>query len=219
MPDVLGTLSDSPQLTATCCCSGVMLENAGIPLPGETAALRGRLPGGEAAGGTCTSGWSSWCIRAAVTGDNLGYWLGRSIARPRLARASVSSSSPPPSATGRVVFPPIRGEDRLLRPVRGTVADRGGSGGGCRGDAVGAVLPRQRLRCRDLGDRDCDPRLRGGPGVGSDAAVARMGRVGRGGGARPRHRPLAPGRLSPPPGGTRPHRNHSACPRRDPVTV
>jgi len=65
----------------------VLLENAGVPLPGETALLaagflsspaggeRLRLPAVVAVG-----------FVAAVLGDNLGFWLGRRVARPRLAQ-------------------------------------------------------------------------------------------------------------------------------------
>src|SRR5262249_49191910 len=67
--------------------AGVMLENAGLPVPGETAVLLGGFLASEGEGrarlfdirivilGT---------IVAAVVGDNLGFWLGRKWARPRL---------------------------------------------------------------------------------------------------------------------------------------
>jgi membrane-associated protein len=64
----------------------VLLENAGIPLPGETALL--------AAGYLTSPGGGSRlhlgvvvlvaCV-AATVGDNLGFWIGRRVARPRLA--------------------------------------------------------------------------------------------------------------------------------------
>src|SRR5215831_12272657 len=58
---------------------GVMLENAGIPLPGETILL--------AAGFFASQGHLSAEIVAAVAavgamlGDNLGYWIGRKLGR------------------------------------------------------------------------------------------------------------------------------------------
>ncbi|MBO0700481.1 MAG: DedA family protein [Zavarzinella sp.] len=65
---------------------GIMLENAGIPLPGETALLiAGYLSG--PAGGDRLHLWAVIVVSflAAVCGDNLGYLLGRKLARPRLA--------------------------------------------------------------------------------------------------------------------------------------
>jgi membrane protein DedA with SNARE-associated domain len=58
---------------------GVMLENAGVPLPGETILL--------AAGFFASRGHLSVAIVAAVAaagailGDNLGYWMGRKLGR------------------------------------------------------------------------------------------------------------------------------------------
>src|SRR5437762_6373778 len=66
---------------------GVMLENAGIPLPGETALLAaGCLSSPE--GGSHLRLWAVILVAfaGAVTGDNLGYWVGREVARRRLAR-------------------------------------------------------------------------------------------------------------------------------------
>jgi thioredoxin reductase (NADPH) len=64
---------------------GVLLENAGIPLPGETAVL---LAGflASAAGEHRLRLWLVIVVTvaAAVLGDNLGFWLGRRWARPRL---------------------------------------------------------------------------------------------------------------------------------------
>lgn len=64
--------------------AGVFLENAGLPVPGETAVLvSGALAG---AGGYGFRLWEVVVVTvvAAVLGDNLGYWLGRTLARPRL---------------------------------------------------------------------------------------------------------------------------------------
>src|SRR5215510_12741927 len=58
---------------------GVMLENAGVPLPGETILL--------AAGFFASRGHLSVVIVATVAavgamlGDNLGYWIGRKLGR------------------------------------------------------------------------------------------------------------------------------------------
>jgi membrane-associated protein len=73
---------------------GVMLENAGLPVPGETAVLvAGFLcseAGKEFVGSHAgphklhLTGVILVTIVAAVLGDNIGYWLGRRFARPRL---------------------------------------------------------------------------------------------------------------------------------------
>jgi membrane-associated protein len=73
---------------------GVMLENAGIPLPGETAVLVAgflcsdagkRFLGSDSGSHQLTLTWVILLtILAAILGDNLGYWLGRRFARPRL---------------------------------------------------------------------------------------------------------------------------------------
>jgi len=66
-------------------CAGVMLENAGIPVPGETAVVAAGFMASVA-------GEQVFDIRlviiltimAAVIGDNIGFWLGHRLARPRL---------------------------------------------------------------------------------------------------------------------------------------
>jgi membrane-associated protein len=71
---------------------GVMLENAGIPVPGETAVFVAAFLASEEGNRFLASeahhfhlGWViAIAILAAVLGDNLGYWLGRRFARPRL---------------------------------------------------------------------------------------------------------------------------------------
>jgi membrane protein DedA with SNARE-associated domain len=70
--------------------AGVFLENAGLPVPGETAVLvAGSLaspaapPGAE--GARFELGWVvAVTVVAAVLGDNMGFWLGRRWARQRL---------------------------------------------------------------------------------------------------------------------------------------
>jgi membrane-associated protein len=65
---------------------GVLLENAGVPVPGETAVLVAAFLASPAGGGRFTLVWVVvLTCAAAVAGDNLGYWLGRRLARPRLA--------------------------------------------------------------------------------------------------------------------------------------
>lgn len=62
----------------------VCLESAGLWLPGETAliaaavyASKGHLP---------IAGVVSVAIAGAIIGDNIGYWLGRELARPLIYR-------------------------------------------------------------------------------------------------------------------------------------
>src|SRR5262245_13079713 len=64
---------------------GVLLENAGIPVPGETAVLVAGFLASPAGGGHFHIGLIiAVTIVAAVIGDNCGYWLGYRWARPRL---------------------------------------------------------------------------------------------------------------------------------------
>src|SRR5262245_4180592 len=64
---------------------GVLLENAGIPVPGETAVLVAGFLSSPAGGGHFAIGWVILLtVIAAVLGDNAGFWLGREFARPRL---------------------------------------------------------------------------------------------------------------------------------------
>ena len=54
---------------------GIALENAGIPLPGETITLVGGFLAGS--GELSYGGVLGTAIGGAILGDNLGYWLGR----------------------------------------------------------------------------------------------------------------------------------------------
>lgn len=73
---------------------GVMLENAGIPVPGETAVFVAGFLASEQGNHFLAEEHGvhrftlAWVIVvtffAATLGDNLGYWLGRRYARPRL---------------------------------------------------------------------------------------------------------------------------------------
>lgn len=53
---------------------GILLENAGIPIPGETITL----VGGFLAGSGELKFWLVWgtALSGAVVGDNIGYWIG-----------------------------------------------------------------------------------------------------------------------------------------------
>jgi len=65
---------------------GVLLENAGIPVPGETAVLvAGFLASPAYEGERFSLVWVMvLTFIAAVLGDNLGFWLGHRYARARL---------------------------------------------------------------------------------------------------------------------------------------
>jgi membrane protein DedA with SNARE-associated domain len=66
---------------------GVMLENAGLPVPGETALLiAGHLASPEGGSQLNLELVLLFSFLAAVIGDNIGFWLGRLVARRRLAR-------------------------------------------------------------------------------------------------------------------------------------
>jgi membrane-associated protein len=68
---------------------GVLLENAGVPVPGETAVLVAAFLASPAGQGHLQLGWVIVVASAAaILGDNLGYWLGRRLARPRLQGGS-----------------------------------------------------------------------------------------------------------------------------------
>jgi membrane protein DedA with SNARE-associated domain len=63
----------------------VLLENAGLPIPGEAAVLVAGFLASPAGESRFRIGWVILlAFSAAVLGDNLGYWLGRRFARPRL---------------------------------------------------------------------------------------------------------------------------------------
>ena len=93
LPDVQHLLANLTEMHGYCLLfAGVMLENAGIPLPGETALLAAGFLS-SSAGGCRLHLWAVVMVAfaAAVAGDNLGFWLGRTWARPRLAHGRVIS--------------------------------------------------------------------------------------------------------------------------------
>jgi membrane protein DedA with SNARE-associated domain len=62
----------------------VGLESAGIPLPGETTLIAAAVLAGTAHELSIAS--VVLAAAAAITGDNLGYWVGRRLGRPLLRR-------------------------------------------------------------------------------------------------------------------------------------
>src|SRR6266852_1391693 len=63
---------------------GVFLENAGLPVPGETVLLAAAFFPHQ---GTLSLPWViGVAVIAAILGDNLGYWIGRRGGRPLAAR-------------------------------------------------------------------------------------------------------------------------------------
>jgi membrane-associated protein len=61
---------------------GVLLENAGVPVPGETSVLVAAFLASPAGGARFQLGAViALTCAAAILGDNLGYWLGRGLAR------------------------------------------------------------------------------------------------------------------------------------------
>jgi membrane protein DedA with SNARE-associated domain len=67
--------------------AGVLLENAGIPVPGETAVLVAGFLASPAGGSHFNIALVIvFAAVAAVLGDNLGFWLGQRFARPYLQR-------------------------------------------------------------------------------------------------------------------------------------
>ncbi len=67
----------------------VFLENAGLPVPGETGVLVAGFLASPAGGERFhLPGVMAVTVLAAVLGDNMGFWLGREWARPRLQRGA-----------------------------------------------------------------------------------------------------------------------------------
>lgn len=65
-------------------CLGVMLENTGLPIPGETITLVGGFLAGN--GDLAYEGVLASATAGAIAGDSAGYWLGKSGGWPLLLR-------------------------------------------------------------------------------------------------------------------------------------
>ena len=63
---------------------GMLLENAGLPLPGETLTLLGGYAAGS--GQMQVLGVIGAAASGAILGDNIGYWVGRRAGWPLLLR-------------------------------------------------------------------------------------------------------------------------------------
>lgn len=64
--------------------AAMLLENAGLPLPGETVTLLGGYAAGS--GQLHLGGVMAAAAGGAVLGDNLGYWVGRRLGWPVMVR-------------------------------------------------------------------------------------------------------------------------------------
>ncbi|MFM7434692.1 MAG: DedA family protein [Vulcanococcus sp.] len=64
--------------------AAMLLENAGVPLPGETITLLGGYAAGS--GQLHLGGVMAAAAGGAVLGDNLGYWVGRRLGWPVMVR-------------------------------------------------------------------------------------------------------------------------------------
>ena len=71
----------------------VMLESGGIPLPGETALVAGGVFASR--GQLSIVAVIAVAAAAAIVGDNLGYWIGRSGGRSVLTRWEVTARTLP----------------------------------------------------------------------------------------------------------------------------
>jgi len=63
---------------------GMLLENAGLPLPGETVTLLGGYAAGS--GQMQVLGVIGAAASGAILGDNIGYWVGRRAGWPLMLR-------------------------------------------------------------------------------------------------------------------------------------
>ncbi len=97
----------------------VMLESAGVPLPGETI-----LVGAAAFAGNRHSLDIRYVIAAAaggaIVGDNIGFWVGREFGTSLLSRWGylIGLDERTEEEAGAVSICPPRREDRLLRTFR-----------------------------------------------------------------------------------------------------
>jgi hypothetical protein len=129
----------------------VMMESAGIPVPGETVLVSAAIY----AGTTHNMRIELVILAAAcgaIMGDNIGFWVGREFGQPILTRYG--------SYIGldeKRLKP--RRQDRLLRPLRRLSARLRGAARRRQPAAATAVLCVQRRRRHRLGEPVRDRRL------------------------------------------------------------
>src|SRR4030081_780906 len=96
----------------------ILLESAGIPLPGETILIGAAIYAGS---------HDTLDIRliiataaaAAILGDNIGYWLRAKTWRQRVAQVgTLVRFGPAEARSGRVSFPPAWRQNCLSRTLR-----------------------------------------------------------------------------------------------------
>ena len=95
----------------------VMMESAGIPMPGETILVSAAIYAG-----TRHALDIRWVIAAAaggaILGDNIGFWVGREFGEPLLEKWGIWSGSMRASECWAGIFRPLWRIDRLLRTLR-----------------------------------------------------------------------------------------------------
>ena len=85
---------------------GVLLESAGVPVPGEAATIVADILASPVGGRYFKLGAVIMlAFAAAVAGDDAGFWLGRRVARPRIRRGrGLLFLSPRAMQTAEVYF-------------------------------------------------------------------------------------------------------------------
>jgi membrane protein YqaA with SNARE-associated domain len=198
----------------------VFAENIGIPVPGETALLAGGFLCSAAGGERLRLDVvMPLAFVAAVMGDNIGYWLGRRFARPRLAHGQgFWFLTPARMAWAESYFerfgPITVAVARFITGLR-VIA---GPAAGAAGMAWGTIRGSQRGRGGRLGGGVQPRGVLGRTPLGPPQSAPRPGGVGRRRRAPRPRRGVALGRLAP---GSAPQGRSARRPkrRRRPRTV
>ena len=134
----------------------VMLESAGIPMPGETI-----LVSAAVYAGTRHALDIRWVIAAAaggaILGDNIGFWVGREFGEPLLEKwGHLIGLDARKRMLGRYLFARYGGLDRVLRALRRAAARLRRAARRRQRTGAVAVLRLQRSRGNCLGDDRSD---------------------------------------------------------------